>query len=815
MSTGTVVSSAAEAGRTRQSALMQADAVLPPDVMPADPGELCAPRTVLLTGATGFLGRYAARALLRNPGLELVCLVRGADDAHARQRLATALEAVGVSAADLAHRVQVVRGETGVSRFGLDRAAYAALAGRIDVVHHCAAEVNWARGYRQLRATNVLGVLEAIRFACAVRAKPLTFVSTIAVCFAQGDAASVDEDTDPIDRVDAMPLGYAQSKCVAEHLLRQAAARGLPVTILRPALISGDSATGDVNLEDLIAALVEGCARTGLAIDVDWLLDCVPVDFVADVLARVPPAAPRAPQVLHLVHERARHWRELVLWMNLYGYAVRLLPTHEWLDAAFVQGTAEGTRLYGYRRFFQGVFGHSPRPFEAYLEPHQRRVRAERTQARLAALGIAMPPMDAPLLHRYFERYRRAGVLPGRTGARDAVRGDADALALFGTVLRRRSGLAGLRVVAAEPVPFASANGILNEIASARLGGSVGIQRYRVTVARGAGFTPITLDALVKTKAADETLKSLTVDLAAVCDPRLGALFDRHRDDLGLTRCHERELALYEVRDARLRRHTPRCFGVLHDPAAARWTLALEYVRDVDTGDVTADAAGWDTPRLAAAIEGLATLQAAGAAVRDAPAGATLVPERTAATMASMADLWAALAEYAGGRFRSWSPGAARVQRELVETLDRWWPQVLALPQTLVHNDFNPRNLALRITGRGWRLCAFDWELAGYGLPQRDLAELLCFVAGDRTADLPAVAAWAEQHRRALAAAGGPDVDAEAWRAGLALAVRHFIVTRLPMYALIHRFRPQRFLPAVVRDAMRLHATTQRWLPRA
>ena len=75
------------------------------------------------------------------------------------------------------------------------------------------------------------------------------------------------------------------------------------------------------------------------------------------------------------------------------------------------------------------------------------------------------------------------------------------------------------------------------------------------------------------------------------------------------------------------------------------------------------------------------------------------------------------------------------------------------------------------------------------------------------------LAAWAERHRRGLAEAGGPEVDFDAWRAGLALGVRHFILTRLPMYALIHRFRPQRFLPAVVRDAMRLHATTRRWLP--
>ena len=50
------------------------------------------------------------------------------------------------------------------------------------------------------------------------------------------------------------------------------------------------------------------------------------------------------------------------------------------------------------------------------------------------------------------------------------------------------------------------------------------------------------------------------------------------------------------------------------------------------------------------------------------------------------------------------------------------------MPRTLIHNDFNPRNLCLRQTDGGLRLCAYDWELATLQVPQHDLAELLCFV---------------------------------------------------------------------------------------
>ena len=98
----------------------------------------------------------------------------------------------------------------------------------------------------------------------------------------------VTEDTDTLTRVDAMPLAYARSKCVAEHLLRGAAARGLAVTILRPSLICGHSGTGESSLDDLTAALIQSAARLGVAADTDWRLDQVPVDHVARVVATLP-----------------------------------------------------------------------------------------------------------------------------------------------------------------------------------------------------------------------------------------------------------------------------------------------------------------------------------------------------------------------------------------------------------------------------------------------------------------------------------------------------------------------------------------------
>lgn len=791
---------------------MHADAVLPPDVRP-ERAACERPRVALLTGATGFLGRYALRALLRETDLHLVCLVRAGDDTQARSRLDDVLARAGVTQPAQIARVQACRGDIAEARLGLDAPRYAALTRDVHVVYHCAAEVNWARSYRRLRAVNVLGALEVLRFACAQRAKPLVFVSTIAVCFAAGHEAVVDEDSDLLMHIDAMPLGYAQSKCVAESLLRQAFARGLPVTILRPALISGDSVTGEANLDDLIAALVEGCTAAGAAMDADWLLDCVPVDFVADVLARLPLPATQDLQVMHLVHDKPRHWREVVLWMNLYGCPVRLMPTREWLDASFDGKAIAGSRLHGYRRFFQGRRAETTaRPFEAYLEAQQRRVASHRTLMALGRLGLSVPPLDAPLMHRYFERYRNAGLLPpGITPAESVA---AMTTLDFEAMLRARTGDAAVRVVAATHLPFDSANGIINEISSARLGGNVGLRRHVLVVTCPERRMPLRFDVLAKTKAPDEVVEALTVELAVQCDPSLGALVDAHRSALGLKHSHERELALYELRDARLRRHSPRCFGTLRDRPRKRWTVLLEYVHEVDPGEVSAGLDGWNAERLDAVIQGLAAIQStSGAPIERLRSDGTLAAERPTDQMLALLPLWRGLAAYAGRCYVGWSPALPALQERLLAECADWWPAVLAMPHTLIHNDFNPRNLVLRNTPDGLRLCAFDWELATFGLPQRDLAEFLCWVAGERSMDGDFIASQVEQHRRALAAATGLPLDPTQWRAGFVLALQQFLLTRLPMYTLMQRFRPQAFLPRLVRDAERLHRTVRHWLP--
>src|SRR6185503_19304130 len=103
---------------------------------------------------------------------------------------------------------------------------------------------------------------------------------------------------------------------------------------------------------------------------------------------------------------------------------------------------------------------------------------------------------------------------------------------------------------------------------------------------------------------------------------------------------------------------------------------------------------------------------------------------RTTASVQAMEPLWRALADHAAPMFAGWAgPAVPAAQRALIDRIAAWRPALDAAPHTLVHNDFNPRNVCLRRAAGAWRLCVFDWELAAIGTPMRDLAEFLCFVS--------------------------------------------------------------------------------------
>lgn len=233
------------------------------------------PRTILLTGATGLLGAHLVEALLTtNRDAEIVCLVRGEDDAAAEGRLRDALARFHVSDLD-DRRVRVLASDLTRPNLGLSHEAHDRLKREVDVVLHSAAEVSWLASYERLRGPNVHGTLALLALG-----RPFHFVSTISTAPADGD-----EWTTLSFEQAAQGSPYGLTKWIAEEHVRRAETTR---AIYRPAMIAAHSKRGVGNPDDYVHRYLAGVAALGLYIDrEDARLDMTPVDFVAEGIAKL------------------------------------------------------------------------------------------------------------------------------------------------------------------------------------------------------------------------------------------------------------------------------------------------------------------------------------------------------------------------------------------------------------------------------------------------------------------------------------------------------------------------------------------------
>jgi acyl carrier protein len=791
---------------------MRADAMLPAEIIP-DLKVAARPtrdaRRVLVTGATGFVGAFLVRTIADETSADICCLVRDSG-ADARSRLRNRLESLGLWSDDLDQRIDIVVGDLSLPYLGLLDSTFATLAGAVDAIYHAGADVDWVRGYDALRATNVLGTVELLRLACTGSPKPFHFVSSVSVCHSTTAPRDVDETLDPIRTIDGLWLGYAQSKCVAEALVRDAGARGLPVTILRPSLVSGATASGRSNPDDLVSRFIAGCIAMRAAPDLDWRVDCVPVDDVAKSIVRLSRAHEAGVAISHLTATAPKHWRECVLWMRLSGYDIELVAYREWV--AMLVESGERNPLHPLRAFFARTIPAEDNLTlpELFEESRRPRVANARTRAALASLGHAPRPLTARTLSRYFEDFERVSLIPriaARTRAtdRDAEFPSLDAIRVqIEASLSRTLRDDTIQIGAIELTAINTDESIVAELTAWRGGTSSGLFEADVAFTSSKS-APQTKRLFIKSKPADAEVIDVAEAVAALASPALGETVSRFRDHLGFTRAHHREIALYADADVRLRRHTPLVYATRSTDRDRQWLVVLESLDAVNYESVSVREAS-TSPQIDAVIAGLARIHAVGferrAELEEAPWQA---PRRTHSLRGAMIPLWSALATHALKRSTPWSDRRLRLAHErAIMNLSKWSHALESGGQTLIHNDFNPRNFVLRRLPGGLELCAFDWEFATMGLPQRDLVECLAFMLPEN-ASRAAIASRVEQHRLALERESGIELGHEEWEHGFRAALCDFLVDRLASYAMVDRVRRQAFLPRVARGWLNLY----------
>ncbi|MBD2256617.1 type I polyketide synthase [Pseudanabaena sp. FACHB-2040] len=369
--------------------------------------------TILLTGATGFLGAFLLKEMLQQTEATLYCLVRATDAEHGLKKIQANLDTYFFPQKYDSSRIVPIVGDLSQPRLGLSDAQFGELAQKVDVIYHNGAVLNFVYPYSALKSANVLGTQEILRLACQSKTKPLHYVSTDAVFDSSAYYGREVTESEPTLHTDGIDLGYTQTKWVSEKLVTLAGDRGLPVTIYRPPLIAGDSQTGLWNTDDFTCRFLKGCIQMGSMPDMNCGITLVPVDYVSQAIVYLSRQPESIGKAFHLNNPNFSSWSGVAEAINQCGYPVRQIPYDAWEAELIASTTAAdaGTHaLNGLLPFFLRRWSDEQLTF-AGLGQRRAKLNCQATVASLANTAIACPPVDSRLINTYFSYLIRSGFL--------------------------------------------------------------------------------------------------------------------------------------------------------------------------------------------------------------------------------------------------------------------------------------------------------------------------------------------------------------------------------------------------------------------
>lgn len=382
---------------------------------PMDRDLVRAPRTVLLTGATGFVGSFVLRELLDSTDARIYCLVRASEDTEAAHRVLDSLRGYGLAEGVDAGRITAIAGDLEKPLCGLSEPQFDMLAEQVDLIFHNGARVNLVDAYSRLRAANVGGTREVLRLAASKRVKPMHYVSaTSALIGTANNPEPLVEDrrVDP----DLMPAeGYARTKWVAEEMLRIARVRGVPSAVYRPAQIGGHTATGAVGGNDGLWHYIRACVEVGAVphAGAGWTeVNVVPVDYVAKAYVRLALRPESIGGEFNLTNPATVRIHTIIDRIRAAGHRVESVPYEDWMRRLQRHADALADDRNSSVRATLVLVSSAVDSLQLDDYGYDR----TNTERGLAESGIDCPEIDPALLDRYIGYLVDSGFLPAPKG---------------------------------------------------------------------------------------------------------------------------------------------------------------------------------------------------------------------------------------------------------------------------------------------------------------------------------------------------------------------------------------------------------------
>src|SRR3982751_5333586 len=248
-----------------------------------------------VTGATGFIGKRLVKKLLERKGTTVHFLIRK----ESAGKVAALREYWGVGAA----RAVAIHGDLTSKKLGVSSEDIKKLKGQVGHFYHLAAVYDLGADEQSQIAVNIEGTRSAVEFAKAIDAGHFHHVSSIA---AAGLYEGVFRE-DMFEEAENYDHPYFQTKHESEKIVRKECK--VPWTVYRPAMVVGDSQTGEMDkidgpyyffkliqrMRQVLPPWMPGVGLEGGRVNI------VPVDFVVAALDYLAHRPLKGGECFHLV----------------------------------------------------------------------------------------------------------------------------------------------------------------------------------------------------------------------------------------------------------------------------------------------------------------------------------------------------------------------------------------------------------------------------------------------------------------------------------------------------------------------------------
>ncbi|NUR88191.1 MAG: thioester reductase domain-containing protein, partial [Nonomuraea sp.] len=369
-----------------------------------------APRHVLLTGATGYLGAFLLKELIERTDATVWCLVRASSSTEGKNRLREVMRGYLIWDDRYDERIEAVAGDLAEPLLGLGEAGFQHLAGMIDAIYHCGALVNFVYPYSALKPANVDSVADVLRLAVTERLKVVHYISSIDVFLHTGRDRPYLED-EPLVPLEA-PEAYARSKWAGDHLVRLARERGIPAAIYRPGMMMSHGQTGATQTSDYLLLQIKGLLEFGVVPDMDYLFDAIPIDYAARAIAHISLGDDAVGRNFHLWNLNPVPLVEVYEWVRSFGYEFETVPLETAVQHLVTLGPDNPLFPLLPLLFQERVRSVLPAFTPEVLSRTDLRAECANTLAALDGSGIACPPMTPDLAHKCFSYMVDVGFMP-------------------------------------------------------------------------------------------------------------------------------------------------------------------------------------------------------------------------------------------------------------------------------------------------------------------------------------------------------------------------------------------------------------------